>query len=102
MASSCIIGVTMQGRCRRPGATWIGTLLARANGRISGSHAWEPGFERTKTRGWHGACSEPQMEPLQSCEHLRREHRLIGDVVAGLGTLAERRDAGADVSALPI
>ena len=42
------------------------------------------------------------MELLQSCEHLRREHRLIADVVAGLGTLAERRQAGADVPALPV
>src|SRR5689334_21776223 len=51
---------------------------------------------------WHAACSEDRMELLQSCEHLRREHRLIADVVAGLDTLAERRQAGADVPPLPV
>jgi CBS domain-containing protein len=43
------------------------------------------------------------MELLRSCEHLRREHRLIGDVVAALGALSERGQSGAsNVAALPI
>jgi len=42
------------------------------------------------------------MELRRSCEHLRREHRLIGEVVVGLSALAERRQSGSDVPALPI
>ena len=42
------------------------------------------------------------METRRSCEHLRREHRLIGEVVASLAALAKRRQSGSGVPALPI
>jgi CBS domain-containing protein len=42
------------------------------------------------------------MERLRSCEQLRREHRLIVDVFAGLDALAERRRSGVDVPVLPV
>src|SRR5262249_21145236 len=38
----------------------------------------------------------------RSCEHLRREHRLIGEVVTGLDALAERRRSGSPVPTLPV
>ena len=39
---------------------------------------------------------------LRSCDQLRREHRLIGQVVHGLDGLTERRRDGREVPALPV
>jgi CBS domain-containing protein/hemerythrin-like domain-containing protein len=41
------------------------------------------------------------MVTLRSCDQLRREHALIGQVVAGLAGLAERRRHGSEVPTLP-
>jgi CBS domain-containing protein/hemerythrin-like domain-containing protein len=41
------------------------------------------------------------MVTLRSCDQLRREHALIGQVVAGLDGLAERRRHGSEVPTLP-
>jgi CBS domain-containing protein len=42
------------------------------------------------------------MGTLRSCDHLRHEHRLIGQVVAGIDALTERRRSGANVPTLPV
>jgi CBS domain-containing protein len=92
----------MQAGCRR-------AALARHGGGSRGCEGADrvvPGLGtiRPKHDGglWHAPCSVARMETLRSCEHLRREHLLIGEVVAGLDALAERRRSGSRVPALPV
>jgi CBS domain-containing protein/hemerythrin-like domain-containing protein len=42
------------------------------------------------------------MPTLRSCDELRREHELIGQVVQGLETLARRRREGVEIPVLPV
>src|SRR5262249_20896367 len=51
---------------------------------------------------WHVPCSWATMGTLRSCDHIRHEHHLIGEVVAGIDALTRRRRGGDDVPTLPV
>src|SRR5690242_17442268 len=92
----------MQGRRRRAAAGGTAVSSRRCEAPLLPLPALGTRVTAAHVAPWHAACSKERMELLQSCEHLRREHQLIADVVAGLGALAERRQVGADVPLLPI